>query len=269
MSYVERNMSWRAFRFGYLIAAVALIATAQAHELICHVSLTGSKVSPPTNSAAIGSATITIDFDLFTMRVQAEFSGLQGTVTSAHIHAATPEENSGTAGAATQLPTFEGFPAGVTSGVYDHTFDLADASSYNPEFIAANGGTLSTASNALFDAIGLGRAYLDIHTNAFGDGEIRGFLVGPKRAITRISTAADSTATTVTIEGFVEPAGATILLERSSDLQNWHSAGDAVSNPQTGKFSVEVAEPLTTNKQFYRVLDLLERAPDGQRSRAD
>ena len=256
-----------SLRFGCLIAAFALAMTVHAHELISHVSLTGSKVSPPTNSPAIGSATITIDFDLFTMRVEAEFSGLQGTVTSAHIHAATAEENSGTAGAATQLPTFEGFPPGVTSGVYDHTFDLTDAASYNPDFITANGGTISTASNAFFDAIALGRAYLDIHTTAFGDGEIRGFLIGPKRTITRISASADSAVRTVTIEGFVEPAGATILIERSSDLQNWQTAGDAVSDDATGDFSVELTEPVTLEKQFYRVLDLLERAPDGQRSR--
>src|SRR4051812_45096414 len=130
-------------RFGTLrlcgvIAALALTATAHAHDLVSHVSLTASKEVPPNNSPAIGSATVTIDFDLFEMRVEANFTGLQGTVTAAHIHAPTPEENSGTAGIATQLPTLEGFPSGVTNGSYDHTFDLADADSYNPDFIAAN-----------------------------------------------------------------------------------------------------------------------------------
>ena len=75
----------------------------------------------------------------------------------------------------------------MTSGSYDHTFDLTLASSYNPDFIAANGGTISTASNALFAALEEGRAYFNIHTSAFPGGEIRGFLLLPPTRITAIA----------------------------------------------------------------------------------
>jgi hypothetical protein len=58
----------------------------------------------------------------------------------------------------------------------DNTFDLTLASSWNPAFIAANGGTPGTAEAALFMGMIEGRAYLNIHTSEFPGGEIRGFL---------------------------------------------------------------------------------------------
>ena len=207
---------------------------------------------------------MTIDFDLFTMRVEADFSALQGTVMTAHIHAATPVQNSGTAGVATQTPSFAMFPVGLTSGSYDQTFDLADAASYNPDFIAANGGTISTASNAFFEALIKGKAYLDIHTTAFVDGEIRGFLVGPKIVVTHMSTAPNGAERAITVEGTVEPFGAGVFLQRSSDMQTWNPVIIGDSDPDTGEFRFSTTEPSGTATQFYRVIDLLEpneRAP--------
>ena len=110
------------------------------------------------------------------MKVDIVFSGLVGNVTSAHIHAATANPFTGTAIVATQLPSFPGFPTGVTSGSYTQTFDLTVASSYNPAFITASGGTISDALNALLFAAEDGKAYFNIHTDAFPSGEIRGFL---------------------------------------------------------------------------------------------
>jgi len=51
------------------------------------------------------------------------------------------------------------------------------ASSYNPAFVTANGGSISASETALFSAIMTGRSYLNIHTQANPGGEIRGFLV--------------------------------------------------------------------------------------------
>jgi uncharacterized protein (TIGR03382 family) len=61
----------------------------------------------------------------------------------------------------------------------DQTLDMTLASSYNPSYITANGGTPASAEAALFAAIAQGRAYLNIHSNTFPGGEIRGFLVIP------------------------------------------------------------------------------------------
>jgi hypothetical protein len=131
----------------------------------------------PTPSIGTGVATADYDDLLHTLRVQVSFSGLSGTVTAAHIHGPTLSPGTGTAGVATMTPTFLDFPSGVTSGIYDHTFDLTLASSYNGPFVVANGGTPAGAEAALASALAAGKTYLNIHTTKYGGGEIRGFLV--------------------------------------------------------------------------------------------
>jgi hypothetical protein len=133
--------------------ALGLSLSAQAHELIYTASLLGSSEAPANASPGTGLATITIDLDLFTMRVQSTFSGLSGNTTASHIHCCTATAGVANAGVATMTPTFVGFPTGVKAGSYDHTFDLSLASSYNAAFITGNGGTISTASNALFSGL--------------------------------------------------------------------------------------------------------------------
>ena len=160
-----------------LAAAVMTLPRANAHEEIFTAFLSGPNEDPPNTSPGPGFVTVTLDLDLFTLRIQANFSSLQGTTTAAHIHAPTLTPLTGLAGVATQVPSFDLFPLGVTNGVYDHTFDLTLASTYNPAFITANGGTVSGASNALIFALEQGRAYFNIHTTDFSGGEIRGFLV--------------------------------------------------------------------------------------------
>jgi hypothetical protein len=111
------------------------------------------------------------------MTVHVVFSGLSSPNTAAHIHCCVSAP--GNTGVATTVPTFTGFPSGVTSGTYTHTFDMLAAGSYNPAFIAAHGGTPASAAAALLAGINAGQAYLNIHTVMFPGGEIRGFLVKP------------------------------------------------------------------------------------------
>ena len=81
-------------------------------------------------------------------------------------------------------PTFTDFPLGVTSGTYDHTFDLTLASSYNPLFITSPFNldptkSVAGAETALVTALLDGETYLNIHTSNFPNGEIRGLLAVP------------------------------------------------------------------------------------------
>jgi hypothetical protein len=69
-----------------------------------------------------------------------------------------------------------GFPTGVQSGTFSITLDLTQSSSYNPSFITASGGTVAAAEAALTSGIAAGQTYLNIHTNVFPGGEIRGQL---------------------------------------------------------------------------------------------
>ena len=166
-----------------LLSSFFLFAFYVPNAQVYYASLSGPNESPVNNSPGIGKAVITISGNF--MRVQATFSGLvpltttgqpSGT-TASHIHAATPVALTGTAGVATTTPTFAGFPLGVRSGTYDNNLDMTLASSYNPTYVTANGGNPTAAFAALKAAISAGKSYLNIHTNAFPGGEIRGFLV--------------------------------------------------------------------------------------------
>ena len=122
-------------------------------------------------------ATVIIDPVAHTLTVSATFSGLTSGTTAAHIHCCTMTPLTGTAGVATQVPYFPGFPIGVTAGTYGAmTFDTTLASSYNPAFVTAKGGTIPQAEAALFAGMMAGTTYFNIHTTNFPGGEIRGFL---------------------------------------------------------------------------------------------
>lgn len=169
-----------------LAASVAfLCATAGANAAIIQYTadLSGPAEAPPNASPGVGFATVTIDTVAHTMHVHATFSGLLGATTASHIHSATTNPFAGTAGVATTTPSFAGFPLGVTSGLFDNTLDMTLASSYNPAFVTAHGGTTAGAEAFLFQSFADGKAYLNIHTTVVGGGEIRGFLVpGPAAA---------------------------------------------------------------------------------------
>jgi len=156
-------------------AVLSLASVAAAHQIVYTASLSGPAEAPPNASPGVGFSTVTIDLDAVTMRVQLDFSGLLGNVTASHIHGLTALPFEGTAGVMTPVPTFPGFPLGGTSGSYDQTFDLTLASSYNPAFVTASGGTVGQALNVLLQSFDESRGYLNIHTNLFPAGEIRGF----------------------------------------------------------------------------------------------
>ena len=168
----------------FAAAAVACLlggaAPAQATVFYFEAFLSGPAESPPNASPGIGFTTLLWDDVLHSATLDVAFSGLTGTTTASHIHSATAVPGTGTAGVATQLPTFIGFPLGVTSGTYHNVFATNDAAFYNPAFVTANGGTVASAETALLNGIIAGRAYLNIHTSTFGGGEIRGFLAAPE-----------------------------------------------------------------------------------------
>jgi hypothetical protein len=162
-----------------LLCALALLCApvVQAAPIVYTASLTGTAESPPNASPGTGSATVIYDDVAHSLDVTVDFQDLLGTTTASHIHCCTAAPFAGTAGVATQVPTFVGFPLGVQSGTYHHVFDLTDPSSWNPAFITASGGTAAAAEMAFAVAAAQGETYLNIHTDLFRAGEIRGFLV--------------------------------------------------------------------------------------------
>jgi hypothetical protein len=161
-----------------LIAILATGANVLAAPVLYVGSLSGPAESPPNASTATGFAGVTIDSVAHTMAISASFSGLSSIDTAAHIHCCTTTPLTSTAGVATQVPAFSGFPLGVTAGTYeDFVFDLTQLSTYNSSFVTANGGTAAGAEAALETGVAAGRAYFNIHTMIFPGGEIRAFLV--------------------------------------------------------------------------------------------
>lgn len=170
-------------RSGFAVMGLALcvmlgaVSNSHAAQVLYNVVLNGTSESPPNTSLGTGTATVGIDAVAHTMYIHLDFAGLTGVTTLCHIHAATAVALTGTAGVATTTPYFAGFPIGVTSGSYDNTLDETLASSWNPAYVTANGGTTASAEAAFFAAIAAGKAYLNVHTQFVPGGEIRGFLL--------------------------------------------------------------------------------------------
>ena len=143
-------------------------------QVVYTASLSGGAEVPPNASTGTGSATVTYIPATSIMTVSISFSGIAVSTTAAHIHCCTSSTMN--AGIATQTPSFNGFPTGVTTGTYANTFDMALSSSYNPPFVTAS-GSVAAALQLLLAAMGNGRAYLDIHSVPFPAGELRGNLV--------------------------------------------------------------------------------------------
>ncbi|HCX32071.1 MAG TPA: hypothetical protein DHU55_20230 [Blastocatellia bacterium] len=109
---------------------------------IFYATLNGPQEVPPTNSTATGTATLVLSPDEKTARVALNFSGLSSTQTAAHIHG--PAAIGSTAG------VLFGLPDGQVS---DFKIDLTPPQA-------------SDLKNGLW--------YVNVHSNTFPNGEIRG-----------------------------------------------------------------------------------------------
>jgi hypothetical protein len=154
-----------------LLLAAALAIPAGAHAQTWSATL-GEEFG--NGSTGTGTATFVLSStDIFTISVN--FANMLGATTASHIHCCTAVPFEGAAGVATAVPTFPGFPLGVTAGTYFHEFNINDASFFNPAFATTNGGL--DAARALFVAqLSTGRTYLNIHSLRNPGGEIRGFI---------------------------------------------------------------------------------------------
>ena len=142
------------------VGALALAAALPAHATLRSftTTLTGAAETPPTGSAASGSALVVFDDVLSTVSVGLTFAGLSAPATAGHIHCCTPVgTNIGVA------LGFTGFPS-ATSSSYTNTFGAGAYTGTNT-FASVLAGTLA------------GQSYVNIHNATFPGGEIRGFLV--------------------------------------------------------------------------------------------
>jgi hypothetical protein len=156
---------------------VGSIAGCTDTVIVFTATLNGGNQNPPLAVSGTGTTKVTWNTLTNEMTIDITFSGLTTSTTAAHIHCCV--DPPGNTGVATTVPSFPGFPLGVTAGTYSRTFDMTNSSSYNPAFVTAHGGTAASAAAALLAGLEAGQAYLNIHTTMFPGGEIRGFLQQP------------------------------------------------------------------------------------------
>ena len=165
-------------------AAVLFAAGAQADVVRYATALA------PEATGATGSGFVTVDYDSVenTLLINANWSGLSGPTTVAHIHCCTAVPGTGTIGVAVTPSTLPGFPGvgsgttGVMAGSYTSPLiDLDLASSFTTGFVNTfAGGNLANASDVLLAGFDAGTAYFNVHSTTFPGGEIRGFLQIPE-----------------------------------------------------------------------------------------
>ncbi|MDN4036316.1 CHRD domain-containing protein [Massilia sp. YIM B02443] len=156
-----------------LAASTLFAATAsQAVPVTYRAVASGPAEDIPNGSP--GSSVSTFEIDDMILRAEVPFRDLSAPAISAHIHCCTTDAFRGVAPIA--IP-FVDFPLGGRAGDYSYSFDLGDAAIYDPAFLTANGGTPQLASGALIDAFNANQAYVNIHSERYPAGEIRGFAV--------------------------------------------------------------------------------------------
>lgn len=158
-----------------VVCSVTAMLMATPVSAAIHVFATPLSPDGP-GATGSGSAQVTLDTTAQTVSIMTDWAGLSGVTTVAHIHCCVAAP--GTVGVAVTPGTFPGFPVGISSGSYaSGALDLNNASTYTASFLTTfGGGTTDGAQAALLSGLQSGTAYLNIHTDTFPGGEIRGFL---------------------------------------------------------------------------------------------
>jgi len=157
-----------------LVSATGLAGLSYGATITFGGPLSGANENPAVSTPATGFTTVSLDTVTQMLTIDLTFTGLVAPTTAAHIHCCVTAP--GNAGVATTVPAFPGFPIGVTSGTYMGVLDLTQSASYNPAFITANGGTVTSAEAAFITGFENGMTYLNLHTSQNPGGEIRAFL---------------------------------------------------------------------------------------------
>jgi predicted secreted protein with PEFG-CTERM motif len=133
-----------AFLVGIIVPIQA--TPAYAETFTCEPTLDGSQEVPPVTTDGTGSATVTFDSETSELAWNIEFSGLTGDATAAHFHGPAP--------------------AGNNTGVQVNIGEISGLAS------PMNGTATISAEQA--EMLLNGTMYINIHTAANPNGEIRG-----------------------------------------------------------------------------------------------
>lgn len=135
--------------FGRLLVLASLVAAplsvAQAETLRFHAMLSGAEEVPATTSNGTGAVDASWDSTTMTLSWNGSYTGLTGAATGAHVHG--PAAKGANAGVVVPIIAKDGKFSGSTKLAASQAADLA-----------------------------AGKYYVNVHTAAHPDGEIRGQL---------------------------------------------------------------------------------------------
>lgn len=144
----------KTLRLGITIAATASLTHAQSFIALLDATQDGG-------GTRSGSGVFSLTMSETVMTISGDFDGLSGTAVNAHIHGPAPTGQN--AGVLYGLFNFITFAPGNNSGSINAPVSLVD----NPN------GTIFDIP-AQLDQLNSGQWYFNIHSSAFGGGEIRG-----------------------------------------------------------------------------------------------
>ncbi|MGV7209803.1 CHRD domain-containing protein [Oxalobacteraceae bacterium A2-2] len=163
----------------YAALAVAGMTAAAASQAALYMTImNGPTQSPMNNSPATGSVVLIYEPGTHMLTINSAFAGLLANSTGGHIHCCTPVSGGGDAAIAIDSPNLPGFPVGSRFGPYTRTLNTSIPATWDPAFLAAHGGTTAGAEAALLAGLSGGKAYFDVHSVNYPNGEIRGYLKG-------------------------------------------------------------------------------------------
>jgi hypothetical protein len=151
-----------------LVASLAVAAGGKKH--LKAGDLIGYEENPDVSTAATGSFKVTIDDAAQTLAYELSYSGLEGSVTQAHIHFGKPAVTGGITlflcGTAAS-PGPAGTPTCPADGTVSRTATAAD-------IIGPTGQGIEPGSFAeLAAALRAGATYANVHSTKWPGGEIR------------------------------------------------------------------------------------------------
>lgn len=151
-------------RMGVIAGVLAFAGAAAAVPITVTIDLLPSLEVPPVSSPAFGTAELTFDLDMLEDGVDfiLELNDITSPLTQAHIHVGAPNQN---------------------GGILVTLFDFCNLGGCGPGDIEIMGGNLMFSGTAMVDAAQIAPllealtvtgAYVNVHTENFSSGELRG-----------------------------------------------------------------------------------------------
>jgi hypothetical protein len=151
----EEAMPRKSLITAVIVAVAVPLGVASAASTNLDATMKGSSEVPKTNSSATGKAHFTIAANGKSIRYQMSANGLSGTPQAAHLHLGNP-----------------GQAGGVMLSIATKPFSLPLQGRLTAKQFSAT-GSVKTFDQAV-SAVRAGRTYVNIHTQKFPGGEIRG-----------------------------------------------------------------------------------------------